>query len=112
MPCLSEGRQMEFYQASTTNLTAPHGDNSQVSAAHRVEDNISLTADPALIALVEQKQGEIARIRREIQILRAAIPLLEGDPQSTDPSVRDDFWDKKASLRMRYGTWLGPPKAG
>jgi hypothetical protein len=63
--------------------------------------------DPARM-LLEQKEIEIDRLRREIQMIRAVIPMLEADHPGTEHNVSLEFSDGEASLQTRYGTWFSP----
>jgi hypothetical protein len=82
-----------------SSFTTPHlGD-------HIPSDTIP---DPATRTLLEQKQMEVDRLRREIQMIRAVIPMLEADYPDTEQTVSSECSEHSASLQTRYGTWFSP----
>jgi len=96
---------------NTTNVMATSGDDPHpATPAPFVEEAMSLDmiADPSLRTLLDQKQTEAARLLREIQALRSAIPLLEDDPDSIEQGDRSD---QRPTLQIRYELRSTPRRA-
>jgi hypothetical protein len=109
-----EGRSEEGDDPSETTVRIG-GDALSASplAGDQVRQPVSSDAisDPTVRALVEQKQIEISRIRREVQTLWDVMPLLEDSPDGKDESAQWDFSGDSSSVQIRYERWLNPRRA-
>jgi len=110
----SESNRIRIDQPTPIKVDATSEDELRPFAAPCVSEPIR----PGILASLgpgeqlEKKLMELDRIRRDIQTLRDAIPLLEDEPNAAEQSAREDFSNIDAELRARYGNWLNPHRVG